>query len=611
MKHPLIHAQTVLLWLAFVAGALIRFGGLGTAPLTDGEAELALQALQITQGKATAIQAYPLEVSVSAACFFLFGSSNFLARFLAAASGTLLILGVISQRERLGYPFTLVLAIALAFDPALVAQSRQMGSVLPALVALSGAILFASQARWRLAGIALGAGVLSGPPFWYGGLVLLLAGLVFLALEKRSSSFSGTSLSLQKQGLPAQAALQTVGVAALLTILFGSTLFFFYLRGMGTSLSPLLVYLGGWKGSASVSIPALLLSLGVYQTPAIFFGAVSITRVLIPRWSNHFAFDHRWQGFLGIWFGIAILMALLYPARQMSSLIWAILPLWILAAQEITRWVQTLEQPQWATLALAGITFIFLCLFWLQLAAYSSLWAYGTADWLRLMTVFSSLAIIALFVWLAKLVWPTQLAWQGMILGFLVAFFLYTVSNVSGVAFSYPWSQVFRQELWKPYSQIGDADLLLKTVQDLSRWQSGRADSLPIVIAVDSPAVRWLLRQQHHLTVLPEDQALAQLSGRQAGQLPAILITPAIAENPALAATYRGQDFNWRYQPNWQDIPLFPLNWLLFRKGTWEVQPLILWARTDLFPEGQSVSSGGGDLPLEIPFEEELPLDQP
>lgn len=187
MKHPLIPAQTILLWLAFVAGALIRFGGLGTAPLTDGEAELALQALQITQGKATAIQAYPLEVSVSAAFFFLFGSSNFLARFLAAASGTLLILGVISQRERLGYPFTLVLAIALAFDPALVAQSRQMGSVLPALVALSGAILFASQARWRLAGIALGAGVLSGPPFWYGGLVLLLAGLVFLALEKRSS----------------------------------------------------------------------------------------------------------------------------------------------------------------------------------------------------------------------------------------------------------------------------------------------------------------------------------------------------------------------------------------------------------------------------------------
>lgn len=611
MKHPLISVQTVLLWLAFVAGALIRFGRLGAAPLTDGEAELALQALQIAQGKATAIQVYPLEVIVSAALFFLFGGSNFLARFLAAASGTLLILGVISQRERLGSPFTLVLTFALAFDPALVAQSRQMGSILPALVALGGMVLFASQARWRLAGIALGSGILSGPPFWYGSLVLLLAGLAFLALEKRSSATSGTSPPLWGQSLPAQAALGTVGIAALLTILVGSTLFFFHSRGLGASLSPLLAYLRGWRGPASVSIPALLLGLGVYQTPAILFGGVSIVRALISRWSHHFAYDHRWQIFLGLWLGIAILMALLYPARQMSNLIWAILPLWILAAQEITRWVETLEQPWWATLALAGITFIFLCLYWLQLAANSSLWATSAGSWLRLVTVFSSLAIIALFAWLADLAWSTRLAWQGMILGFLVAFFLYTVSNVWGVAFSYPWSQVFRQELWKPYSQIGDADLLLKTIQDLSRWKSGRADSLPIVIAVDSPAVRWLLRQQQHVTVLPEEQALAQLSVREAGRLPAILITPAIAENPILAATYRGQDFNWRYQPNWQDIPLSPLNWLLFRKGTWEVQPLILWARTDLFPESQSFSGGGGDLPLEIPFEEELPLDQP
>ena len=611
MKHPLNPTQTVLLWLAFVCGALIRFGGLGAAPLTDGEAELALQALQIAQGKAVAVHGYPLEVIVSAALFFLFGSSNFFARFLAAISGTLLILGIISQRKRLGASLTLVLTVALAFDPALVAESRQMGSVLPALVVLGALLLFASQARWDLAGLALGLGILSGPPFWYGGLVLLLTGLAFTALEKRLSSPSGIPLPVWRQDLPTQAALQTIGATTLLTILIGSTLFLFYPRGLGASLSPLLGYLGGWTSPASVSISVLLLGLGVYQTPAIFFGAVSIARSLIDRRSNEFLINHRRQAFLGVWFGIAILIALLYPARQMSNLIWAILPLWILAAQEIARWVETLEQPLWATLALAGITVIFLSLFWLQMAAASSLWAFGAGDWLRVLTVFSSLALIALFVWLAELVWSTRLAWQGMILGFLVAFFLYTVSNVWGVAFSHPWSQVFRQELWKPYPQIGDADLLLKTVQDLSRWKSGRADSLPIVIAVDSPAMRWLLRQQHDLTVLPEDQALAQLSVRQAGQLPAVLITPAIAENPALAATYRGQDFNWRYQPNWQGIPLSPLNWLLFRKGTWEVRPVILWARTDLFPDGQSLSSGGGDLPLEIPFEEELPLDQP
>ncbi|MCX8061621.1 MAG: hypothetical protein N3D16_03455 [Anaerolineales bacterium] len=373
----------------------------------------------------------------------------------------------------------------------------------------------------------------------------------------------------------------------------------------------MLSFLAGWAQPSPVSIPYLLLALAVYQPLAILFGGVSVARSLLSRSLNQFSSGQRWQPFLLLWFGMAILIAILYPARQLSNLIWAILPLWILAAQEITHWVETLEQPWWATLILSGVTFVFLALFWLQLAAYSSLVAYGVADWLRFATVFSSLALIALFVWLAEMVWSHRLAWQGMLLGALVAFALYTVSAVWGVAFSLPWSQVFRQELWKPYPQIGDADLLLKTVQDLSRWKSGRADSLPIVIAVDSPALRWLLRHQTQVTVLPEDQALAQLSAQPVGELPPLLVTPATIENPSLAAAYRGQDFNWEYQPNWQGIPPFPLNWWLFRHGTWEIRSIILWARVDLFPDGQALQPWEGGLPLDIPSEEEFPLDQP
>ncbi len=611
MKQTSFSLQTALVWSAFVIGALIRFSALGSTPLTDGEAELALQALQITQGKATTIQAYPLEVLVSAGLFFLFGSSNFLARFLAATSGTLLILAVISLRRRLGTPLTLILAFALALDPAFVAQSRQMGSVMPAVAALGGICLFASQARWSLVGLALGFGLLSGAPFWYGGLLLLLAAGAFTWLEKRLSSAPTFSAALWEEMLPPREALRTAGGATLLTLLFGSTLFFLYPRGLGATLVPLLGYLKGWTGPASVSIPHLGLSLGVYQAVVLLFGGICMVRSLIARWQNALASEQRWQGFLALWFGLAFLLAILYPARQLTNLIWVILPLWILAAQEIARWVESLEQPVWANFLLAGVTCVFLALFWLQLAAYSSLVAYGITDWLRFASLFSSLAVIALFVWLAEMAWSARLAWQGLILGVLIAFILSTVSAVWGVSFSHPWSQVFRQELWKPYPQIGDADLLLKTVQDLARWKSGRADHLDIVIAVDSSALRWLLRHQAQVTVLPEDQALVQLSVPQRGQLPALLITPASIENPALAATYRGQDFNWRYQPNWQGIPPFPLNWLLFRQGSWEIQPIILWARTDLFPDSQSLNIGQGGAPLDIPFEEELPLDQP
>lgn len=457
MKQASFSPQTALLWLAFALGALIRFSALGSTPLTDGEAELALQALQITQGKATNIQAYPLEVLVSAGLFFLFGSSNFLARFLAATSGALLILAVISFRRRLGTPLTLVLAFALALDPALVAQSRQMGSVMPAVAALSGVCLFASQARWGLVGLALGLGMLSGAPFWYGGLLLLLAGGAFTWLEKRLSSAATFSATLWEEMLPPREALRTVGGATLLTLLFGSTLFFFYPRGLGATLAPLLGYLNGWTGPASVSILHLGLSLGVYQALVLLFGSICMVRSLITRWQNALAPEHRWQGFLALWSGLAFLVAILYPARQLANLVWVILPLWILAAQEIARWVESLEQPVWASLLLGGVTFVFLALFWLQLAAYSSLVAYGIADWLRFATLFSSLAVIALFVWLAEMAWSARLAWQGLILGVLLTFACSTISAVWGVSFSYPWSQVFRQELWKPYPQVGDA----------------------------------------------------------------------------------------------------------------------------------------------------------
>lgn len=609
MKQRLSSPQTILIWLAFAIGALLRFSALGAAPLTDGEAELALQALQVAQGKAIAIQAFPLEIFTSAGLFFLFGSSNFFARSLAALSGTLFILGAVSLRQRLGENFSLVLAFALALDPALIAQSRQMGSLMPALAALGAVYLFASQARWRLVGIALGLGILSGPSFWYGGLLSLCVVIAFVVIEKQLAAHD-SSVSLWAQIFPPKEKVGHFLSAFLLTVIVTSTLFFFYPRGLGAIFSPLVVFLSEWEGPASASIPHLLLALGIYQPLAILFAVISIGRSLFSREVN-LPLDRRSQRFLGLWFVIATLLAIINPARQIAHLIWMLLPLWIFAAQEITHWIEELEQPIWALSILGATTLIMLSLFWLQLAAYTSLLPYGGADWLRFATVFSSLVLIALIVWLAEMVWSARLAWQGMILGVLLAFILYNISTVWGVAFSYPSSQVFRQELWKPYPQIGDADLLLKTVEDLSRWKSGRADSVPVVLAVDSPALQWLLRDQTQLTILPEDQAFSQLSVWQTGQLPDLLITPATAENPALAATYRGQDFNWRYRPNWQGIPLSPLNWLLFRQGTWDVEPIILWARADLFPDSQSLAGSQTEQPLEIQSDEEFPFEQP
>ncbi len=80
---------------ALLLGVAIRFVNLGTAPLTDSEANLALQALALAKGNSIAAQALSPEpgyIVLTSWLFSMFGSSNFLARFWPALAGSLLVL---------------------------------------------------------------------------------------------------------------------------------------------------------------------------------------------------------------------------------------------------------------------------------------------------------------------------------------------------------------------------------------------------------------------------------------------------------------------------------------------------------------------------------------
>src|SRR5512140_3815728 len=76
--------------LAFAVG--LRFLHLGALPLSNFEADWALQALRVTQGLRPAIGPNPAYVHLTAILFFIFGSTNFLARFWPALLGSALVL---------------------------------------------------------------------------------------------------------------------------------------------------------------------------------------------------------------------------------------------------------------------------------------------------------------------------------------------------------------------------------------------------------------------------------------------------------------------------------------------------------------------------------------
>jgi hypothetical protein len=70
--------------------------------------------------------------------------------------------------------------------------------------------------------------------------------------------------------------------------------------------------------------------------------------------------------------------------------------------------------------------------------------------------------------------------------------------------------------------------------------------------------------------------------------IPSILITHQNGQQPAQAASYRGQDFDWWLSPGWNGA--FPPNfirWFVFRQAPVQPERVILWARADLFSGGE------------------------
>src|SRR5512136_2562705 len=104
--------------LALVIAVTLRFLHLGALPLSDFEADWALQAWRVAQGLKPALGPDPAYIHLTAITFYLFGATNFLARFWPALAGSALVLAPWLLRSRFGRIPALVLAFGFALDPA-------------------------------------------------------------------------------------------------------------------------------------------------------------------------------------------------------------------------------------------------------------------------------------------------------------------------------------------------------------------------------------------------------------------------------------------------------------------------------------------------------------
>lgn len=227
-------------------------------------------------------------------------------------------------------------------------------------------------------------------------------------------------------------------------------------------------------------------------------------------------------------------------------------------------------------------------LFWLNLAGLTNAPAATQTYTLRLGVMLGVVALGLLTTTLVGLGWSWEAALRGLVTGLALGLGAATLSAAWGAAQLHPQEQLSnlyaRQELWSPGPETVSPDLLLETVQDLARWETGWHTDIDILLTVDSPSLRWVLRDFPQVTLAPAGGE-SGASPRPASGSPAVIITRELADEPSLEAAYRGQDFAWRLLPTWTGaLPDDLFRWWAFREAPARIERFILWARADLFP---------------------------
>jgi predicted membrane-bound mannosyltransferase len=177
MNSSRLKYEGLLYWFAFLLALGFRFIQLGASSLTDSEANLALQALHVAQGKSPLLDPQPAYILFTSILFAVIESTNFMARFGPALVGSALIFVPYFFREKINARPALILAFLFAFSPGLVALSRQASGTILAVSFLLFAWGMWINRRAIAWGIFLGLALLSGPSLWAG---LLPLGLVWL-----------------------------------------------------------------------------------------------------------------------------------------------------------------------------------------------------------------------------------------------------------------------------------------------------------------------------------------------------------------------------------------------------------------------------------------------
>ena len=553
--------EHLLFGLAVILAAGIRLIGLGNNPLSDSEATWALQAMDLARGSQVLIGPQPGYILLTAAGFFVSGASEFFARFWPALAGTTLILAPVLFRDRIGRSAAIVLAFALALEPALVAASRQADGRMLALTGLVFAIGFWLNGSAVWAGVAGGFALLGGPTVWIG---LGAAGLGWSAAKVIRTHTAGGISELVIPRSWRSLAWWVLGSVVLL-----GTLFWFAPTGLSGWANSLVSFLQGWGQPNGISLIVMLIVWVGLSPLAVLFGLTGVVKGLWRK--DPVDFSLAW-----LWIFLFILF-LVYPGREPADLAWSAVPLLALGARRAVAMVHAAQNSA-PVLGYAVLTAA------LSISAGLNLIGFSDAgrpedEVVRWTGIFGAVILIIASFLLMTWGWTLRTAWTGARYGVTAILVIYTLSTAWSAA---GFGARPDAEVWIQGNYPKNRAVNFKVLGDVSEWSSGRRDTLNLVISgFESPSLRWALRNHY-------EQSFGPLA---ADAKPQAVITPEQKDARLdLSTSYTGQALAWSQAVQWTVLqPREWLHWLFFRElpARSEVvaaQSIILWLRSDLFP---------------------------
>ncbi|NHZ72401.1 MAG: hypothetical protein GWP17_04885, partial [Aquificales bacterium] len=522
-KKSKTHHLTIadgLFILIGAATAVIRLTELSKLPLSPAEAQEALAVWQFWQpGTAVLSISSPAYFTFTAMLTPLLGISDGVMRLVPALFGILLVLLPWLLRDRLSTVGALITAVFLTVSPIAVAISRTAGGDSIALFAAFLLLIAwvngrdSGNGRWfYLFTIALALGLTSSPLFY--------SALVTLSVAWLGQRFIGPRLfSDDEDGRLETAVLRNGLIAGGILFLLISTFFLLSLGNVGAAASILGDWLNQFGGFGTLS-NALepFLAIVRYEIGLLVVGLVAI------MWA---AWRSQTLPMFSVYWLIGMLLLLVVQQGVILNAALIILPLYLIIGAFSGAIIG--QRIGWHGWLLTGGLLLLWALIFVNSSRFLRKMTFNADDLGNVWIVLFALAFALTTIFFA-IGWDARATYQAVLLSVLLMLLFYNWGTAWWLGHE---GGNDPRETWVSEGTDDGMLVLANVLNDLS-WQLSRSDQdIDILSTVDTPALRWYLR----------DYVNAEIGKTAPLDTNATIVITSATDPTTLGNSYMGSDY--------------------------------------------------------------------